>query len=539
MKSIIKNNEKISLINTSNPLRSYSILFIAFFEGFSVMCVELLGAKILNSYFGSMLVVWTIILTITLVSLALGYFIGGKLSQINQQIKLSRNLYLCAFFICFNLIISNYLFLLLSTSDFYVGLIMSSLVILTPPLMCLGIVSPILIQLYNKNINTSGYSAGKIYAVSTLGGVFSAFLLGFFIIENFGITYPLIITALCLFLISIYVNKKQKLTVLIQMILLVFMILISIKKIGEKKSSLLKIVYESEGIQGQLKVIDYFPPGQQFSTRRLLINGMPQTNIINTPEAYSFWPYTHILNAFSSIKDNNASTLLLGLGGGSVSRELQRRNVKFDVVELDKRIIELAPKFFYFQVKGMNIIHDEARHYIKKTNKKYDVVIYDVLSGSVRSNYLFTKESLEELKNKLTSDAIVIVNYQGIVEGAKDLAFQALYKTFQHADFNVYYWAADPKIFSDIVFVLSMKKVDFSVINKANLNVCCQTNPLMIEFFKSPVSNKSHDFMSIAVLEDDKPRMEMLSREVVYDWRKTMINDVIVQELEAGVNLYK
>ena len=52
-----------------------------FFTGAIVMVVELLGTRLMAPCFGTGLYVWTALITVTLVSLALGYRTGGWLAD--------------------------------------------------------------------------------------------------------------------------------------------------------------------------------------------------------------------------------------------------------------------------------------------------------------------------------------------------------------------------------------------------------------------------------------------------------------------------
>ena len=55
----------------------YAIIFIS---GGAILALELLASRIMTPYFGVSLYIWTGILSITLVSLALGFWLGGKLA---------------------------------------------------------------------------------------------------------------------------------------------------------------------------------------------------------------------------------------------------------------------------------------------------------------------------------------------------------------------------------------------------------------------------------------------------------------------------
>jgi hypothetical protein len=53
----------------------YTVIFIS---GGAILALELLASRIMTPYFGVSLYIWTGILAITLVSLALGYWAGGR-----------------------------------------------------------------------------------------------------------------------------------------------------------------------------------------------------------------------------------------------------------------------------------------------------------------------------------------------------------------------------------------------------------------------------------------------------------------------------
>ncbi|MGH8706047.1 MAG: fused MFS/spermidine synthase, partial [Burkholderiales bacterium] len=55
----------------------YCILFVS---GAAVLALELLASRIMTPYFGVSLYIWTGILSITLIALALGYWAGGRLA---------------------------------------------------------------------------------------------------------------------------------------------------------------------------------------------------------------------------------------------------------------------------------------------------------------------------------------------------------------------------------------------------------------------------------------------------------------------------
>lgn len=57
------------------------LIAISFLEGAAVMITEIGAGKIVAPYFGTSIQVWAIILSSTLLGLALGYFAGGYLTK--------------------------------------------------------------------------------------------------------------------------------------------------------------------------------------------------------------------------------------------------------------------------------------------------------------------------------------------------------------------------------------------------------------------------------------------------------------------------
>jgi len=62
----------------------------------------------------------------------------------------------------------------------------------------MGMVSPLVVANLDSSAETSGKRAGLVYAISTTGGITFTFLFGFYVIPNFGLIVPSIITGFVL-----------------------------------------------------------------------------------------------------------------------------------------------------------------------------------------------------------------------------------------------------------------------------------------------------------------------------------------------------
>lgn len=530
--------KKQASIEIPKEISKKRYLYLAALEGFTLVCIELLGAKIIHSFYGAALQVWTVVLSFTLLGVSLGYALGAKFSAKNQDKRISNLFIACALSVLFSLLVSNPLFYHFAENDSPSGLFICSFIILVPPLIFLGALSPFFIQKLNDSLQESGSTAGRVYAISTFGGILAAFLTGFFILEHFGIIYPMIFLSFIFICLALILDRKKMIVNLGLFLILVLVSSYLVKKRSVNESYFVTIQYQNEGIFGQLRVFDKPLVDRSFSARVLSINGISQTIILNSSEATNFWRYPHVVNAFASLKKGDPKTLLLGLGGGSIARELKHRVKNLDVVEIDPRIIALSTEYFYLSPKGINFIQDDARHYIHQCRKKYDLVVYDVLTGETQPNYVFTKEALKELDQVLNQDALVVVNFQGIIKG-KDQSFASLYKTFKEHGFHIQFYSTTMKKSEDIVFVLSKSKLNVADIKLENLNKCCQESSEIAAFLKAPFTNYVPDLKGVSSLTDDKPLLELLNKQAIKDWRKDQQETYTKSNLKYGISQFK
>ena len=66
----------------SNSRRRTGFLYLTvMITGAAVMVLELLGARIIGAFYGVSLYVWSSIIAVTLIALALGYYLGGFIAD--------------------------------------------------------------------------------------------------------------------------------------------------------------------------------------------------------------------------------------------------------------------------------------------------------------------------------------------------------------------------------------------------------------------------------------------------------------------------
>lgn len=166
------------------------IKFVVFICGAIVMSFEILGSRVLAPNFGSSVFVWGSLISVFLAGLSAGYYLGGRLADINPS---SRKLSLIIIapgillltFPLYSVPISEWIFM----KDLGVRmspLIASSVLFLVPSVF-LGIVSPYTAKLMICSLHTSGKTIGTLYALSTFGSIIGTLITSFYLITLAGV----------------------------------------------------------------------------------------------------------------------------------------------------------------------------------------------------------------------------------------------------------------------------------------------------------------------------------------------------------------
>jgi predicted membrane-bound spermidine synthase len=317
----------------------------------------------------------------------------------------------------------------------------------------MGIVSPMIISIIDEG-DPSMEAAGFVYAVSTCGGVLATLITGFWFIPLVGISIPCILIGAVLLVVAVIVLKPGRKGAAL-LLLAAIPSLFYVKATKETTSDKFDLVYYSEGILGQIKVIDFktSKDGKPITTRSLLVNHNWQTWIDKDHPSFSFLYYTRFSRAIINSMAENSKVLLIGLGGGTVAKQLEQRGINYDAVEIDGRLPELAKSYFGLEEKG-NIIIDDGRHFINKCDEKYDLIIIDALLGENVPSHLLSLECFQKLKTLLYPSGKIFIEFDGIEKGETGKAQKMLYNTITSAGFDCQTFSSVPGAYdSDIMYL--------------------------------------------------------------------------------------
>lgn len=494
-------------------------MLTSFVEGGIVMAIEILGAKMIAPFFGTSLYVWSATLAITLFGLTLGYFIGGLLSAKKNTSIIFYVLAAASILIGAMNILSFWILTETISFDIKIGSIVSLIVYLLPPLCLLGMTSPLIINELSDYFKNPGKSAGIVYAISTTGGILMTFIVGFILIPNIGVRKTCFYYALFLSLFPIFyfLAKKNKKGMVFSILTLIMVIIINIKSIFPDYStsvgSRFDVKYKSEGLLGSLTVIDL-----NKNLRFLNINNTSQT-LMHIPSKKAVWKYVHRISTYSSLKPKKSSVLVCGLGGGMIVNEMLDLGFNVDVCEIDARTEFVAKKYFYLK-DGYNISIDDARHFIKKSTKKYDIIILDLSIAETVPTNVYTLESFNEIKNILNKDGFVFLHYLNNKHGEGAEAVKAIGNTLTNVGFDTHLLNTTHtlKNSNELVYFSTLNKIDLTSFTYNRL-------PNPYEFVKDiPKTSDVYDNYSFSggiLLTDDKPNIDILHQTAALHNRTT------------------
>ena len=408
----------------------YAILFLS---GASVLALELLASRIMTPYFGVSLYIWTGILSITLIALALGYWAGGRLAGGRRAGNVARLTLLfglmpaaASLAIAVACLAYPWLFPKLAGSDLVMGAFAACLVLLFVPLAAASAMNPLLVAilLARGNSRAGDAGAGKVFFVSTLGSVVGVLVTGFGLIHyltNFSATLAV---ALLLALLSLAAAARPPVTLAGRARLGLAgaaATLVAGLLLWQADAYTARMwpavyggrVWQMEGsfrsLFGTVKILRSDPDEGGRYARIYFQDGLVQNTVGSDGRSLSF--YTYALEALAyAYRPRIGTALVLGLGAGIVPMRLAGRGVEVETVEIDPASLAAATRYFGFDPARVRVLLADARTQLKRCRRGHDLVVVDLFHGDGTPDYLITRDFFADLKRCLEPDGIAVFN---------------------------------------------------------------------------------------------------------------------------------
>src|SRR5215204_4141986 len=182
---------------------------LVFVVGAGSLGAEITVARLMAPFFGASTIVWANTIAVVLVALSVGYWFGGRMADRRPDIGALCLLVLVASALLALVPIVAQPFLSISVEAFDdvslgagFGSLLGVLALVAIPVLMLGAVSPWAVRLKLERVEDSGETAGRMYAISTVGSLLGTFLSALALIPLVGTQRTFLLFALALAVVA-------------------------------------------------------------------------------------------------------------------------------------------------------------------------------------------------------------------------------------------------------------------------------------------------------------------------------------------------
>ncbi|MDR1855856.1 MAG: fused MFS/spermidine synthase [Desulfovibrio sp.] len=447
----------------------------AFANGALVMILEMVGARLMAPHLGTSVIVWTSLIGILMAFLALGAFLGGRLADR----RLSRRTLSMLFAgsgagVALTALVHETLGgkLLGGFSNIYVGAVLGAGLYFALPALLFGAISPYLIRLQLADIERSGATVGRLYALSTAGSILGTFLGGFVLISWFGSTQILFGVAVCAGLIALLAHPRKN---PMAWCLLAFGLFAAIASDSYGKWRTEHGYVLRETPYNTIRVFEGVTPENRRVRLVRTDPGKIQSGMFLDDPRDLFAEYTRYLSVGTTLHPGARRLLLLGGGGYSLPRWLldggsHLKDFTLDVVELDPGMTQVAKEYFLLPAdRRMRIFHEDARGFLNRNVERYDIVFVDVFTSCYTVPFhMGTREAMAALARSVAPGGMCFMNVISAFEGDRGLLFRAIHAAICEAFPEVHVYAMPGAASRDalqniIILALPERRPDLAV----------------------------------------------------------------------------
>ena len=398
-------------IGSVRIMRRLQLSATVFVCGAVVLILEILGSRLLAPFFGSTIFVWSSLIAVTMLALAAGYSLGGRLADRTDPLPALYRL----------LVVAGWLILLIPFWRIWVlpaasrlglraGALAAAFFLIGPPLAVLGSVAPLAAKTAVADLGELGARVGGLYAVSTFGSLAGALAAGFILIPGVGVIRVLFISALLCFApaawfwaVSRVNGRKFWLALAAAGSLLCLAGLAKWEKLPVRRGEWVLIEKEDTHYT-EAKVA-------QFRTARvLLLDGTMQTGLDLTGGGPIFSYACGVAGLLTAAQPGAKRVLLVGLGGGVLAGMLAARGMKVETVEIDPVVARMARERFGLS-PGVPVTIGDGRLFLARSGPAtYDAVIMDAYAGEAPPMHMFTVSAVRLIARALKPGGVGLAN---------------------------------------------------------------------------------------------------------------------------------
>ncbi len=508
-------------------LTNVLLLFAVFLTGASVLIIEVVGVRVLSPYYGNTIFTVSGVITVILIALSCGYYVGGILADRYPSLRRFFGLIFASGVALLSLFTIGKMVLpaLSSKLSIVAGPLVSALLLFLFPALLLGMMCPYAVKLQSVYVPQKGIGsvAGGIFFWSTLGSIAGSLCAGFILIPHLGIDRIFIATGLVLSALGLTplfflgISKRR-----LGQSLLVWLLALGAASftVGRTDRS---VLYRKDAVYQQIAIYDGQyggRPARFFQQDENSAGAGEGAMFLDSQDATDLvYDYTRYYSLYKIFTPSVNNALVIGGGAYSVPKAILQElpQASVDVVDIEPSLFSLAQR--YFNVRSDPRLHayvEDGRRFLRTTPKQYDLIFSDVYYSffSVPPQFA-TREFFQEARQKLTPDGIFVANVIGDLSRQQPSLIMSEIKTFRAAFPNSYFFAVawPEKTDSQNVMLVgynSANRVDLDAASAASRDPLIRSLPAKLidvdgRFELSPYP----------VLTDDYSPIEFLTAQVL------------------------
>ncbi|MCX7861120.1 MAG: fused MFS/spermidine synthase [Chloroflexus sp.] len=422
------------------------LLAVVFLAGIGTLGIEMVMPRMLAPFFGTSQPIWAVVIGMTLVYLAVGYRLGGTLADRRPDWRLLFQLIGWAGLSC--AIIPFVARPILSVAQGalrnvaaggFLAALIGVILLFAVPVTLMAMVGPFAIRLqmrHAEDVERAGRTAGTISALSTIGSIIGTFLTVLVLIPAIGVASTLFLFAGFLVVLSLIGLRDPRGLLLVATVALlaaVYQLNTGVIKAADCRNCRLIAEFESDYNYIQVAEQEVTYASGAVDRRRVLIlnEGLALHSIYRlkyreTGDPLDLltdggpWDYFTVAPYLypNTNPDDVRSLALLGAAAGSIAQQflaIYGPDTIIDAVEIDRKISEVGRRYFDMadgtaQAPYFTTYNDDARHWLARTDRQYDVIGMDAYHQPYIPFHLTTVEFFQEVKAKLTPRGVAVVN---------------------------------------------------------------------------------------------------------------------------------
>jgi len=352
---------------------------------------------------------------VVLVALSIGYALGGRFADRDPRPEgLARIVLVAAALLAVVPFVSGpFLHQAVRAVDelsaaTFVGSLLGVGALLALPLVLLGMVSPYAVRLEVDHVADAGRTAGRLYAISTVGSLTGTFLSALLLIPVVGTRRTFLILAAVMALSSLPHLARWRLPAAVVPVTILGLIALPTGTVKSADGSD-RVIWEKETEYQYARVVE-----DADGERTLELNeGHAVHSLYRKGEWLTgdYWDQMLVL-ALAGGHAPPRSVAILGNAAGTTARAIGHYfpHTSVDAVEIDGALTTVGRRLFDLDGPRLSLHTADARPWLRESTRTFDVIMVDAYRQPYIPFYLATREFFTLVRDHLAPGGLVVIN---------------------------------------------------------------------------------------------------------------------------------